>query len=72
MTTPTQRTKINGLRPSVHKYRVMVADEIIGQFSNIKLATDKARSHRGSVVVDLSTKPPRVAYRDGRLVEKPE
>ena len=71
MSTPPPRAKIDGLHPGTHKYRVMNVDEIIGQFSNVKLATDKARSHRGSVVLDMSTKPPSVVYRDGRL-EKPE
>lgn len=60
------------LRSSLHKYRIMLAQEIIGQVSNIQLAVDSSRSHRGSVVIDLSTKPPSVVYKDGRLTEKPK
>jgi hypothetical protein len=68
MNTPTPRAKIDDL-PNVHKFRVMRGEDIIGQFSNLKLAAETARARRASVVLDMSAKPPKVVYRDGRLVE---
>ena len=68
---PPAKIRYSGLLRSVHKYHVMLGEEIIGQFSNLPLATDTAHAHRGSLVLDLSTKPPKVVYRGGRLVEKP-
>ena len=60
------------LLSSVHKYRVMNGDQVIGQFSNIRLATRTAGDYRGSLVLDVSVKPPHVVYQDGRLLEKPD
>lgn len=48
------------LLASVHKYRVMNGDQIVGQFSNIRLATGTAHEYRGAVVLDVSVKPNRV------------
>jgi len=70
--TSAAQGSTSDLLSNVHKYRVMVADEIIGQFSNAKLAAHTAHSHRGSLVLDMSLKPPKVVYSDGRLLEKPE
>ena len=61
--------KQQDLSPTLHKYRVMKDDQIIGQFSNIKLAARAARQHPGSVVVDVSVVPNVIVYRDGRLLE---
>lgn len=55
--------------PTLHKYRVMKGDTIIGQFSNLPLAAETAYFHRGCVVLDASVEPYRVVYKDGRLVE---
>jgi hypothetical protein len=60
MNTATQRAKIGGpdLLPTVHPFRVMQGETIIGQFSNVKLAADTAREYRGdAIVVDVSAKP---------------
>ena len=55
--------------PSIHRYRVMKGDEIIGQFSNLHLAVDTAYLYRGAaVVLDVSVEPHRVVYKDGHLL----
>ena len=61
------------LGPNQHKYRVMVGRAIIGDFSDLKLATDTAFEYRGSVVLDMSVKPPLVVYGEyGRAVLREE
>jgi hypothetical protein len=70
--TPRDKLRYSGLHPSLHKYRVMKGDQIIGQFSNIKLAADTAHRHRGAVVLDVSVVPNLTVYRDGGLVEHGE
>jgi hypothetical protein len=71
MSTATQRAKIDGpdLVPTRHPFRVMQGETVIGQFSNVRLATDTAREHLGSVVLDVSGNSPVVVFRDGKLVE---
>jgi hypothetical protein len=54
------------------RYRVMVGEEIIGQFSNAKLAGDSAHFRRGAVVLDTSMQPHRVVYRDRKWLENSE
>jgi hypothetical protein len=66
------RIHYSGLHPSLHKYRIMKGDQIVGQFSNIKLATDTADRYRNCVVVDVSVVPNVTIYRDGRLLEHGE
>jgi len=39
------------LSPKAHPYRVMLGNEIVGQFSNVKLAESTAREYRGVVLV---------------------
>ena len=56
--------------PTLHKYRVMKGDTIIGQFSNLPLAAETAYFRHDCVVLDVSVEPYRVVYRDGRLVEE--
>ena len=70
MTTATQAAKSTGpdLRPSIFKFRVMQGDEIIGQFSNIKLATSTADEYR-AIVLDVSKDPHVVVYRDGKVLD---
>ena len=68
MSTATQRAKTNDpeLEPSIHKYRVVVGTGIIGQFSNLKLAVHTAPHHRGAKVLDTSSTPPLVVFKDGK------
>ena len=54
--------------PTLHKFRVMKGDTIIGQFSNLALAAETAYFHRGCVVLDVSVEPHQVVYKDGKLV----
>ena len=72
MNTTPQRAKIDGsdVLASRHPFRVTVADVIIGQFSNLKLAAETARGLRGANVLDLTAKPPKVVYRDGRVLDE--
>jgi hypothetical protein len=53
---------------SVHKYRVMQGETIIGQFSNAELARETARDCRGSVVLDASVEPPVMVYQGGSWI----
>jgi hypothetical protein len=39
------------LDPRKQLYRVVLGEEIIGQFSNLRLARDSAHYHRASVVL---------------------
>ena len=55
--------------PTIHRYRVMKGDTIIGQFSNLRLAMDTAHRYRGAVL-DVSVTPHRVVYKDGKLLEE--
>jgi hypothetical protein len=71
--TTTQRAKVPALSPTVFKYRVMLGDQIVGKFSNVKLAGNTAYLRRGAVVVDMSMKPPTVIYSDRKWIgERPE
>jgi hypothetical protein len=61
------------LSPNLFKFRVMLGEEIIGTFSNAKAAGDSAHLRRGAIVLDMSTKPPKVVYKDRVWIgEKPE
>jgi hypothetical protein len=55
---------------AVQRYRVMHREAIIGQFSNRNLAEQLTRSRAGAVVLDMSVKPPRVVYQDGKWLER--
>jgi hypothetical protein len=46
----------------------MKGEEIIGQFSNIKLAADAAHEYRGAIIVDVSRTPNEVVYRTARFL----
>ena len=60
------------LNPNL-QYRVMVGGDIIGDFSDLKLATATAFEHSGSVVLDMSVKPPLVVYGEyGRAMREEE
>jgi hypothetical protein len=48
----------------------MRGETIVGQFSNIKLADQATRELRGAIVLDMSMKPPRVVYKDGKWLDK--
>jgi hypothetical protein len=48
----------------------MLGEEIVGQFSNAKLAGDSAYLRRGAIVLDTSMQPHRVVYQDGKGLEK--
>jgi hypothetical protein len=51
----------------------MLGDQIVGKFSNVKLAGNTAYLRRGAVVVDMSMKPPTVIYSDRKWIgERPE
>ncbi len=66
-TSATATRSGKDLHPNVHRYRVMEGETIIGQFSNIELATDTAHRYRGTaVVLDISVKPHLVVHKDGR------
>jgi len=67
-TSATATRSGKDLHPNVHRYCVMEGETIIGQFSNIELATDTAHRYRGNaLVMDISVKPHLMAYKDGRL-----
>jgi hypothetical protein len=48
----------------------MHKNAIIGQFSNIKLADRTVRERDGAIVLDMSVRPPKVVYKDGKWLEK--
>jgi hypothetical protein len=56
------------LNLSAHQFRVTKGDEILGQFSNQTLAEETAYLNRAAVV-DMSTTPPMVVYKDGKRIE---
>jgi hypothetical protein len=59
------------LLTSIHRYRVMQGEKIVGQFSNLPLAEATAHQYRGTaVVLDISVKPPLVVHRDGRSLKQ--
>ena len=70
MKTSATAVKYGGdLPPSIHRYRVMQGEKIVGQFSNLPLAEATAHRYRGTaVVLDISVKPHLVVYKDGRLL----
>ena len=57
----TVHAKGPDLRPSFFKFRVVHGDQLIGQFSNVRLADRTAQEHRGAVVL---------IYQDGKWLEK--
>lgn len=68
-TSATAARSGKDLHPNVHRYRVMEGETIIGQFSNIELATETAHRYRGNaLVLDISAKPHLMVYEDGRLL----
>ena len=54
------------LLPRVQPFRVMIGDEIIGQYSNMALVNEAVLSRRNAVVFDVSTCPHRLIYKDGK------
>jgi hypothetical protein len=52
------------------RYWVMLGEEIVGQFSNAKLAGDSAYLRRGAIVLDTSMQPHRMVYQDRKWLEK--
>ena len=73
MNARTQRGKVHysGLHPSLHKFRVMKGEEIIGQFSNLELAISSARDRQNiTVVLDISVNPPRIVFQNGMRVDQ--
>jgi hypothetical protein len=48
----------------------MLGEEIVGQFSNAKLAGDSAHLRRGAIVLDTSMQPHRMVYQDRKWLEK--
>jgi len=60
------------LSPNLFKFRVMQGDEIVGTFSNAKAAGDSEYLRRGAIVLNMSTKPPKVVYQDRKWIEIPE
>jgi len=53
------------LLPRVQRYRVMVGDRIVGQFSNLALVDEAVAGRHTAMVFDVSMCPHRVIYRDG-------
>ena len=68
MKTSATAAKSGGdLPPSIHRYRVMQGEKIVGQFSNLPLAEATAHRYRGTaVILDISVKPHLVVHKDGR------
>ena len=64
-----QRATKPDLLPTIHLFRVMHGEAIIGQFSNIKLADRATHEHRGAVVLDVSVQPHKVVYSDGKWLD---
>lgn len=62
------------LDPRKQRYRVMLGEEIIGQFSNqaLAMAEAAARGRGNSVVLDVSVRPPRIVFQNGRWIGEAE
>jgi len=54
------------LLPRVQRYRVMVGEQIIGQYSNMALVDEAVLGRNTAVVFDVSMCPHRVIYKDGK------
>ena len=68
---PAKNLGARKLDLAMQRYRVMLREEIIGQFSNRELAERSAKYHRATEVLDLSVQPPKVVYSHGKWLEKP-
>ena len=67
---PAKNSDSRKLNLVTQRYRVMHKNAIIGQFSNTKLADRTVRERDGAIVLDMSVRPPKVVYKDGKWLEK--